>query len=143
MSDPFNLERFVSAQSKSYDAALAELANGQKRSHWMWYIFPQIAGLGHSAMAQRYAISSLKEAKAYLTHPVLGDRLRECCEQLLQLEGCTAHQVFGSPDDLKLRSSMTLFSAAADGDSVFGRVLRKYYQGQADSATQEILRASS
>lgn len=139
MGDPYNLERFVEAQSRNYDAALAELAAGQKRSHWMWYIFPQIAGLGHSATAQRYAISGLDEAAAYLDHPLLGARLRKCCEQLLQLEGRTAHQIFGSPDDMKLRSSMTLFSAAEGGNSVFDQVLDKYYGGEVDSRTQEIL----
>lgn len=139
MSDPFNLERFVTAQSNSYETALAELAGGQKRSHWMWYIFPQIAGLGHSAMAQRYAITGLDEARAYLAHPVLGPRLREICQQLLQLEGQTAHDIFGSPDDMKLRSSMTLFSAAEGGNSAFDKVLEKYYRGQQDSRTLGIL----
>lgn len=139
MSDPFNLQRFVDAQSHNYDAALAELSAGRKRSHWMWYIFPQIAGLGHSAMAQRYAIQNLDEARAYLQHPVLGRRLKECCEQLLQVEGRSAHEIMGSPDDIKLRSSMTLFSAAEDGNSVFDRVLEKYYDGQPDSRSLDIL----
>ncbi|WP_323844634.1 DUF1810 domain-containing protein [Microbulbifer magnicolonia] len=143
MGDPYNLERFVEAQSRKYDAALAEIAAGQKRSHWMWYVFPQITGLGFSAMAQRYAISGLDEARAYLHHPVLGPRLRECCAQLLQLEGLSAHEIFGSPDDMKLRSSMTLFSAAKNGNSVFDEVLDKYFRGQKDSRTLEILHKSA
>ncbi|SHE75277.1 Uncharacterized protein, DUF1810 family [Microbulbifer donghaiensis] len=139
MSDPFDLQRFVEAQSHNYDAALAELSAGQKRSHWMWYIFPQFRGLGHSAMAQRYAIKDLEEARAYLDHPVLGPRLKDCCEQLLQVEGRSAHEIMGSPDDIKLRSSMTLFSVVEDGSSVFDRVLNKYYDGQPDSRSLEII----
>ncbi|WP_250461069.1 DUF1810 domain-containing protein [Microbulbifer litoralis] len=139
MDDPHNLERFVTAQGNSYESALAELAAGQKRSHWMWYIFPQIAGLGRSATARHYAISGLEEARAYLDHPRLGPRLKACCEQLLQLEGRTAHEIFGSPDDLKLRSSMTLFSVAGDGEDPFEQVLDKYYDGEVDSRTRQIL----
>lgn len=139
MNDPFELNRFVAAQESSYAAALAELSQGQKRSHWMWYIFPQIAGLGRSSTAQRYAISGLEEARAYLAHPVLGDRLRECCDQLLILEGVSAHDIFSSPDDMKLRSSMTLFSAVDGQPSIFFQVLQKYYQGQMDTATLDII----
>jgi len=139
MNDPFELNRFVAAQESSYAAALAELSQGQKRSHWMWYIFPQIAGLGRSSTAQRYAISGLEEARAYLAHPVLGDRLRDCRDQLLMLEGVSAHDIFGSPDDMKLRSSMTLFSAVDGQPSIFFQVLQKYYQGQMDTATLDII----
>ena len=139
MNDPFDLNRFIAAQENSYESALAELAQGQKRSHWMWYIFPQIAGLGRSATAQRYALSGLGEARAYLAHPVLGERLRECCDQLLSLEGVSAHNIFGSPDDMKLRSSMTLFSAVDGQPSIFFQVLQKYYQGQMDTATLDII----
>ncbi|MCX2842191.1 DUF1810 domain-containing protein [Microbulbifer thermotolerans] len=138
MNDPFNLERFVSAQEKNYNSVLTELAEGKKRSHWMWYVFPQIVGLGHSAMAQHYALKSLDEARAYLDHPLLGPRLRECCTQLLQQER-TAQQIFGSPDDLKLRSSMTLFSIAEGGKGLFGQVLDKFYKGQPDFRTLDIL----
>lgn len=139
MNDPFDLNRFIAAQESSYAAALAELSEGQKRSHWMWYIFPQIAGLGRSATAQRYAISGLEEARAYLGHQVLGERLRECCDRLLILEGVSAHDIFGSPDDMKLRSSMTLFSAVDGQPSIFFQVLQKYYQGQMDTATLDII----
>jgi len=142
MSDPFALQRFVDAQAHNYAAALAELRAGHKRSHWMWYVFPQIAGLGHSAMARRYAIQSLDEARAYLAHPLLGERLRSCCEQLLQLGETSAHAVFGSPDDMKLRSSMTLFDAAHSGD-LFARVLEKYYAGKRDTRTLELLPAGA
>ncbi|WP_193164754.1 DUF1810 domain-containing protein [Microbulbifer hainanensis] len=139
MNDPFDLERFEKAQRDVYADALAELTDGQKRSHWMWFIFPQIAGLGHSAMAQRYAINSLEEAKAYLEHPVLGERLQECCQQLMQLEGRSAHDIFGSPDDMKLRSSLTLFAAAEPRNCIFEQLLGRYYRGQADTRTLEIL----
>lgn len=139
MNDPFDLNRFIAAQENSYESALAELSAGQKRTHWMWYIFPQIAGLGRSATAQRYAISGLEEARAYLAHQVLGERLRECCDQLLALDEASAHDIFGSPDDMKLRSSMTLFSAVDGQPSIFFQVLQKYYQGQMDTATLEII----
>ncbi|SDK62156.1 DUF1810 domain-containing protein [Microbulbifer yueqingensis] len=135
----FSLERFVTAQQSTYQSALAELAAGRKRSHWMWFIFPQLAGLGRSATARHYAIASLAEARAYLAHPVLGPRLAECCERLLQLEGLSAHDIFGSPDDLKLKSSMTLFELAAGGDSLFGKVLEKYYRGDRDQRTMELV----
>lgn len=138
-SPSFDLERFVEAQNHNYEAALAELSAGQKTSHWMWYVFPQIAGLGHSAMARRYAIRSLDEAKAYLQHPLLGPRLKDCCEQLMQVEGKTARDIMGSPDDIKLRSSMTLFAIAEGKPGVFRQVLKKYYGGEVDSRTEEIL----
>ncbi|MEV4704497.1 DUF1810 domain-containing protein [Actinoplanes sp. NPDC049316] len=138
MSD---LERFVQAQDTTYDRALAELRAGQKRSHWMWFVFPQIAGLGSSPTAQRYAIRDLAEARAYLAHPVLGPRLTECAEALLAVEGRSAAQILGHPDDLKLRSSMTLFAeAAGEGQpGVFRQVLDRYYDGEPDPATLQRL----
>ncbi|WP_237057457.1 DUF1810 domain-containing protein [Microbulbifer sediminum] len=139
MGDPFDLERFVGAQASCYQEALAELQQGRKRSHWMWFIFPQLAGLGRSPMAQRYAIGSLAEAGAYLQHPLLGPRLRECCEQLLQVQGRSAHDILGSPDDMKLRSSMTLFAQVAGENSVFGKVLARYYDGEQDPRTLQLL----
>ena len=136
MNDPFNLERFVEAQHPDYARVLAELRSGHKTSHWMWFVFPQIAGLGGSPMAIRYAIASLAEARAYLDHPVLGPRLRECCEILVGLEGASAEEIFGYPDVLKLRSSLTLFArAAAPGDTIFDAVLEKYYDGKPDPQT--------
>jgi uncharacterized protein (DUF1810 family) len=135
MDDRFSLARFVEAQAPVYAQALAELRAGRKRSHWMWFVFPQIAGLGTSAMAQRYAIASLDEAQAYLAHPVLGERLRECAQAMLSLEGRTAHDILGSPDDLKFHSSMTLFHIAAPGEPVFQACLEKYFGGQEDPQT--------
>lgn len=133
--DPFDLQRFIDAQGPVYDRVCAELRHGRKQSHWMWFIFPQIAGLGHSPMAQRYAISSLAEAQSYLAHPVLGPRLRECARLVLRVEGRTAHQIFGSPDDLKFHSSLTLFANAAPDEPVFRDALRKYFNGEEDAAT--------
>ena len=133
-----DLNRFISAQERSYDAALREIKAGHKRTHWMWYIFPQIAGLGFSSTAQFYAISSMQEAKDYYAHPVLGKRLVEISEALLALDTSDAGAVMGYPDDLKLRSSMTLFLAAS-GDAVFQRVLDKFYSGKPDSRTLNIL----
>ena len=124
-----DLDRFVAAQAGVYDQALAELTAGRKRTHWMWFIFPQIAGLGSSPAAQRYAIPSLDEARAYLAHPVLGPRLRECARALLAVDGRSARDILGHPDDLKLRSSMTLFARAADDPEVFQAVLDRYYDG--------------
>jgi uncharacterized protein (DUF1810 family) len=135
MSD---LDRFVSAQAGAYEAALAELSAGRKRTHWMWFVFPQIAGLGSSPTAQRYAIASLDEARAYLAHPVLGPRLRESARVLLDVEGRSAEDIFGCPDDLKLRSSMTLFARAADDPDVFEAVLDRYYDGP-DARTLELI----
>ena len=134
-SDPYNLQRFVDAQAGDYERALAEIRGGRKRSHWMWYIFPQLDGLGVSSMARHYAIKSLAEAEAYLGHPVLGPRLHEIAEAALSVEGRTAHEIFGSPDDLKLRSCATLFELVSPPGSVFGRVIDKYFHGERDSST--------
>jgi uncharacterized protein (DUF1810 family) len=133
-----SLERFVEAQRDSYADALAEIKAGRKRSHWMWFVFPQIAGLGSSPTARRYAVSGPDEAKAYLAHPVLGPRLTEISRALLAVEGRSAEQIFGYPDDLKLRSSMTLFARAADDPAVFEAVLERYYDGP-DQRTLDLL----
>jgi len=125
--DAFNLSRFVSAQKGVFERALAELRRGEKRSHWRWFIFPQLEGLGSSSTARQYAIRSLDEARAYLGHPVLGPRLLECCRALLAVEGMSASEIMGYPEDLKLRSSMTLFSLAAGSPSEFRQVIEKYY----------------
>ena len=135
MEDRFDLSRFVRAQVGVYEQVLSELRTGRKRSHWMWFIFPQIEGLGHSAVAQRYAIASLDEARAYLEHPLLGTRLRECSALVLAVPGKTAHDIFGSPDDFKLHSSMTLFHRAAPAEPVFGECLTKHFAGQEDAST--------
>ena len=139
--DPFGLARFVVAQRASYAQALAEIRQGEKRTHWMWYVFPQIAGLGLSAMAQRYAIGSLDEAQAYLRHPVLGPRYEECVTALQQLDGMTAERVFGSIDAVKLRSSLTLFGVAED-NSLFRSAIDRWFGGP-DERTLEILREKS
>jgi uncharacterized protein (DUF1810 family) len=138
MSDPFDLERFVAAQALVYTRVVAELSEGRKRSHWMWFIFPQIEGLGSSAMAQRFAIRSRAEAAAYCAHSVLGPRLIECTRLVLAVKNRTILDILGSPDDLKFRSSMTLFGAVSD-DPVFGRAISAYYGGANDRATLEIL----
>ena len=135
----YDLSRFVKAQQYDYEQALREIRAGRKRSHWMWYIFPQIQGLGFSSTAQYYAIRDLQEAKAYLAHPILGPRLREISSALLELEGLSAHEIFGFPDDLKLRSSMTLFRLADLEDDLFEQVLEKYYDGIPDSRTVDIV----
>lgn len=142
MSDPYDLARFVEAQARNYADALGELRRGRKTSHWMWYVFPQIAGLGSSAMAQTYAIGSLDEARAYLAHPLLGPRLRAVTEAILALQGLSAHAIFGSPDDLKLRSSLTLFAAADPQEALFPRALAKYFAGEGDPKTLERLAAA-
>lgn len=136
----YDLERFVKAQAYDYDAALREIRGGRKRSHWMWYIFPQLRGLGFSSTAQYYGIRDLEEAKAYMAHPVLGPRLAEISEALLGLDACDPSAVMGYPDDLKLRSCMTLFALAAPEQPVFGRVLEKYYAGRRDERTLELLK---
>ncbi|MEA2179803.1 MAG: hypothetical protein QOG77_3100 [Solirubrobacteraceae bacterium] len=139
---PYRLERFAEAQDsgETYQRAVAELRSGQKRTHWMWFVFPQIAGLGSSAMAERYAISSLEEAKAYLEHPVLGRRLLESARILAnRTNGKSARDIFGDVDATKLRSSMTLFTRAAPGEPVFREVLDHYFDGETDSATDERL----
>ena len=136
----YDLDRFVKAQAYDYDAALREIRSGRKRSHWMWYIFPQLQGLGFSSTAQYYGIRDLEEAKAYMAHPVLGPRLTEISEALLGLDTCDPSAVMGYPDDLKLRSCMTLFELAAPEQPVFGRVLEKYYAGRRDNRTLELLK---
>ena len=137
--DPFGLQRFLAAQAPIWDRVLAELAEGQKRSHWMWFVFPQIAGLGRSPMAQHYAIASLDEARAYLAHPVLGTRLREATRTVKGVRGRSAHDIFGSPDDMKFHSSMTLFARAAPDDGEFESALLTYFGGRPDTATIERL----
>lgn len=136
---PYNLERFVEAQRGVFEEACAELQRGRKTGHWMWFIFPQIAGLGFSATSQHYAIQSLDEARAYLQHSLLGPRLREISQILLSIHGKTAHDIFGSPDDMKLRSSMTLFAHATEDNAVFLEVLRKYFNGAEDERTTQLL----
>lgn len=138
-SDPHDLERFVLAQAPCYERALAELRRGRKTTHWMWFVFPQIAGLGSSEMARRYAIRDLAEARGYLTHPVLGPRLLACAEAVLAVEGRSARVIMGSPDDRKLRSCATLFAHLSPPASVFHRVLEQYYEGQPDARTLALL----
>jgi uncharacterized protein (DUF1810 family) len=139
-NDPFDLGRFTGAQEKIYGSVLTELRNGLKQTHWMWFIFPQINGLGHSPTSKHYAIKSIEEARAYLNHPVLGQRLMECAEAVLNVEGRSASAIFGYPDDMKLKSSMTLFaSVAEDPCSVFVRVLEKYYLGEQDGTTLRLI----
>lgn len=135
----FDLQRFVDAQDTVYDTVRAELRAGHKRSHWMWYIFPQLAGLGRSETARHYALSGVEEAQAYLAHPLLGQRLEECCTILTGIEGRTASAIFGYPDDLKLHSSLTLFAQAAPDQPLFGACLAKYFNGQRDAATLQLL----
>ena len=136
---PFDLERFLEAQESLYPLVRAELRGGCKQSHWMWFIFPQVRGLGSSPMAQRFAIASKDEACAYLRHPILGSRLRECTQLVLDIEGRTAREVFGSPDDLKFRSCMTLFAQVAVGDALYHSALRQYFGGVSDALTLELL----
>jgi uncharacterized protein (DUF1810 family) len=135
MADAYDLDRFVAAQEGVHARALAELQAGAKRSHWMWFIFPQIAGLGSSPMAQRYAIGSLDEARAYGAHPVLGPRLRGCTAAVNAVSGRSARAIFGSPDDVKFRSSMTLFAAAVPDEPLFGQALARYFDGAPDPLT--------
>ena len=137
--DPYDLSRFVHAQADDYDRALAEIRSGRKRTHWMWYIFPQLDGLAFSATSKRYAIKSAAEAAAYLAHPILGPRLRECTEAVLHIDGRSASAIFGSPDDLKLRSCATLFASVSPPGSVFDRLLAKYYGGERDAKTLQLL----
>jgi uncharacterized protein (DUF1810 family) len=141
MSDPFDLERFVAAQDTAgtYERALGEIRRGRKSSHWMWFVFPQVAGLGRSAMSQRYAIGGLDEARAYLDHPVLGQRLVECATALATTSERSAVEIFGGVDAQKLRSSMTLFRRAAPNQPVFARVLDSYFDGEADLETERLL----
>ncbi|AOJ65971.1 calpastatin [Burkholderia ubonensis] len=135
MDDPYDLQRFVDAQDPVYAQVCDELRSGRKRSHWMWFVFPQIEGLGDSVMAQRYAIASLSEADAYLRHPVLGERLRECTRLVNHVDGRSIQEIFGYPDYLKFRSSVTLFAHAATDNAVFVEALEKYYGGEADHST--------
>lgn len=139
LSDPYDLSRFVEAQDPVYERVLNELRRGRKQSHWMWFVFPQLRGLGHSELAGRYGISSREEALAFLNHPVLGARLRECTLLVNLVERRTASEIFGYPDDLKFRSSMTLFTAAAPDEQVFVQALEKYFDGQADPVTLQRL----
>ena len=138
MSDSFDLERFIAAQADIHESALAEIRRGRKTSHWMWFIFPQLAGLGHSAMAQRYAIGSIEEARAYLDHPVLGSRLRTCVSALQGLGSTTAEAVFGPIDGMKLRSSLTLFAEASD-ERLFTAALERWFEGGKDEATLKLM----
>jgi uncharacterized protein (DUF1810 family) len=139
----FDLERFVTAQAPVYAAVCDELADGRKASHWMWFVFPQLRALGRSATAKFFGIESLDEARAYAAHPLLGARLRECAQRVLDVQGRSAHQIFGSPDDLKLCSCMTLFEAAAPVEPVFEQVLERYFDGVRDHATLALLRTES
>ena len=140
--DPFDLGRFIAAQEGVYDSALAELKSGRKRTHWMWFIFPQVQGLGNSAMTIRFSVKSREEARQYLKHPVLGTRLRECANAVLAIEGRSVADIFRYPDDLKFKSSMTLFASVAEPGSVFAQSLEKYFQGEQDSMTLEVLEAT-
>lgn len=140
--DPYDLKRFLSAQEGVYERALAELKGGEKRTHWMWYIFPQIDGLGYSPAAKRYSIKSIEEAGRYLDHPVLGKRLLECTEAVLALKGGSASEIFGYPDDMKFKSSMTLFERIAGPGSVFSSALDRYCRGERDAATLRLLEES-
>lgn len=138
-NDPHELSRFVKAQADDYEQALAEIRGGRKRSHWMWYIFPQVEGLGFSSTSRFYAIRSIAEAKAYLEHPLLGPRLVECAEAALGVEGKSAREIFGAPDDMKLRSSATLFAQVSPPGSVFARLLERFYGGEPDPETLRLL----
>ena len=138
--DPYNLQRFVDAQQEDYEDACAELRAGRKRTHWIWYIFPQMKGLGRSPTADWFAISSLDEARAYLQHPVLGPRLRECTQLVNLVEGRSLHEIFASPDDLKFRSSMTLFARATPENREFLAALQKYSAGEFDPSTLGLLK---
>jgi uncharacterized protein (DUF1810 family) len=138
-SDPFNLSRFLKAQELDYEQALSEIKGGQKRTHWMWYIFPQIDGLAFSSMSKQYSIKSIEEAQAYFNHPVLGSRLLECAEAVIDVEGRSIAEIFGSPDDLKLRSCATLFKSVLPSGSIFDRILEKYCHGAQDDKTLRLL----
>jgi uncharacterized protein (DUF1810 family) len=139
LNEPYNLQRFVKAQEPVFAQVRAELREGQKASHWMWFVFPQLKGLGHSGMAERFGIASRQEAEAYLAHPVLGPRLRECTQLVNLVEGRSVQEIFGYPDDLKFRSSMTLFSRAAEDNEVFVNALQKYFGGEPDPLTLALL----
>lgn len=141
--DPYNLSRFVQAQERDYDQALSELTLGRKRSHWMWYVFPQLDGLGSSPITKLYSIKSEDEARAYLKHPTLGPRLLACAEAILSVDGKSAREILGSPDDLKLRSCATLFAHVSPPGSVFEHILEKFYAGERDAATLRLLASTS
>jgi uncharacterized protein (DUF1810 family) len=135
-----SLQRFIDAQQSDYETALSEIKRGRKQSHWMWYIFPQIQGLGFSATSKLYAIKNLKEAQAYLNHPLLGKRLKEITDALINLPSNDAHEIFGSPDDVKLKSSMTLFASLPDADPIFESALKKFFKGEKDAKTLSIIK---
>ena len=137
--DPYHLHRFVQAQEGVYERALSEIRNGRKQSHWMWFVFPQFEGLGFSPTSRLYAIKSVAEAEAYLSHPLLGPRLKECAEAAIRIEGRSALAIFGSPDDMKLKSCATLFAQVSPPGSVFDRLLQKYFQGERDDKTLRLL----
>jgi uncharacterized protein (DUF1810 family) len=141
-ADPYNLSRFVEAQTHDYDEALSEIRAGRKQSHWMWYVFPQFQGLGTSPTSRHFAIRSAAEAGAYLANPILGPRLLECAETVLRINGRSALEIFGSPDDMKLRSCATLFAAVSPGDSAFHRIIEKYFHGERDQRTIQLLESS-
>ena len=141
--DPYDLNRFLSAQTHAYEQALSEIKAGHKRSHWMWFIFPQFDGLAFSSMSKLYSIKSLDEARAYLAHPILGPRLLQCAEAVVGVKGHSAAEIFGSPDDLKLRSCATLFAFASPPGSVFERLLSKYYGGERDDKTLRLVARAS
>jgi uncharacterized protein (DUF1810 family) len=141
MAEAYDLERFITAQSRNYRDALSEIRRGRKTSHWMWYVFPQLSGLGYSETAKFYGIKNAEEAQAYYEHPVLGSRLIEISGVLLDIKGKTAYQIFGSPDDLKLKSSMTLFNALTNADPVFAEVLDQYFADEKDDNTLTLLQS--
>ena len=142
MKDPYNLQRFLDAQNPIFDDVCSELRRGRKTSHWMWFVFPQIQGLGRSSTAREFAISSLTEAEAYIMHPVLGPRLRKCAALVMSIQGSSAQEIFGYPDDLKFRSSMTLFAHATPDNDIFAEALGKYFQGEFDPLTLQLLKMS-
>ncbi|MBB2201091.1 DUF1810 domain-containing protein [Gluconacetobacter tumulisoli] len=142
-ADPFDPDRFLAAQAPVMADVQRELSAGCKRTHWMWFVFPQLAGLGHSDMARRYALASLDDARAYLAHPVLGPRLRDCVTRVNQTTGRSAHEIFGSPDDRKFQSSMTLFHRAGPGEAAYGDALQRYYGGREDERTIALLAGNS
>jgi uncharacterized protein (DUF1810 family) len=143
VDDPHNLNRFVEAQEDDYERALSEIVGGRKRTHWMWYIFPQIDGLGSSSISKRFSIKGVEEVRAYLDHPVLGPRLLRCAEAVVAIKGRSATEIFGSPDDLKLKSCATLFAFVLPPGSVFDRLLAKYYAGARDEKTLHLLDAAA
>jgi len=138
-NDPHDLNRFVKAQEAVFENVLRELENGQKKSHWMWFIFPQIEGLGYSEITRYYSIKSLEEARQYLNHPILGPRLLKCTETVLAIDGKTVSEIFGSPDDMKFKSSMTLFACVTESEALFTQVLEKYFDGERDKKTEFLL----